>query len=42
MRDETASVILTTHMADEAKRNLDYIAVMKGGCLENFTENWQV
>lgn len=42
VRDETASVILTTHMADEAKRNLDYIVGMKGGCLENFAENWQV
>lgn len=39
VKDETASVLLTTHLTDEMERNIDYIAVLEDGKLKSFVEN---
>lgn len=39
IRDESCSVLMTTHIISEVERQTDYVAVMEEGCMGEFRES---
>jgi len=40
--DETASILMTSHIQDEIQRKMDYVGVMDGGKLVQFGETFEI